>query len=318
MGTGLAVAVIAAAAAGVLWFRAGDTSAHTHATITARGDASYTAVSSAPDEIVHLAHGTIDVAVAPLHAGERFRVIAGDAEVEVRGTAFEVVAAHGKLVSVDVQHGKVEVRPRGRPATFLGAGDTWRADPPKHATAIVEVQPPPPPPPTKPTPWSSSRSTGSASRSPSPSSAESSLPSSTPPPSRTRAAGDRAYDDAWTAMRARDFAGAARSFARVLIVAPDGALAEDAAFWQAVALARGLRSAQAVTAFRDFLDAHPRSAHAGEASAMLGWLLLDSGERAEAVKRFRAATGDPNKSVRDSARSGLQAATAVDHVRDDR
>ena len=106
-------------------------------------------------------------------------------------------------------------------------------------------------------------------------------------------------------MRAKDYATAATKFARVMILAPDGSLVEDAAFWQAVALARAGRRAQATTAFRDFLDAHPRSPHAGEGSAMLGWLLIDAGDRAEAGRRFRAAVDDPSKSVRDSARSGL-------------
>ena len=95
----------------------------------------------------------------------------------------------------------------------------------------------------------------------------------------------------------------------MLIVAPDAKLAEDAAFWYAVALARGRHGGQAITAFRDFLDAHPQSPRAGEASAMLGWLLLDAGERAEAARRFRAAADDASTAVRDSARSGLDAAS---------
>jgi len=268
---------------------------HVHATITARDGARYTAISTAPDEIVRLEHGTIDVAVAPLHPGERFRVIVGDAEVEVRGTAFTVNTADDRLVSVDVHHGRVEVRPRQRPTTMLGAGEAWRA--PQRAVArelLEQVEFELPTPTARPT-----RIERAISSPPSPPSA----PPVIEPPAR--AAEELAYDEAWTAMRANNFGKAATTFARVMLLAPDSSLAEDAMFWQSVALARGGKRAQAVTAFRDFLDTHPRSPHAGEASAMLGWLLLDSGEKAEAARRFRAAANDPSKAVRDSAQSGL-------------
>lgn len=283
--------VMAAAASIALWPSPPTATApHVHATVT--GDGRFTRVSSSPDEIVRLEHGTIAVSVAPLHAGERFRVIVGDAEVEVRGTAFTVTAAEDTLLSVDVSHGKVEVRPHARPMAMLVAGDTWRA--PRDVPKRVDVPPAPPEPAPQPPP-------------PPPRKAKAPAKSLTVVPAR--APESLAYDEAWTAMRAKDYATASTRFARVVLLAPDGALVEDAAFWQAVALARATRRAQAITAFRDFLDAHPRSPHAGEASAMLGWLLLDSGERAEAERRFRAAANDPNTSVRDSARSGLDAAT---------
>jgi hypothetical protein len=41
---------------------------------------------------------------------------------------------------------------------------------------------------------------------------------------------------------------------------------------------------------------------------MLGWLLLESGDRAAATRRFRAALSDPGRGVRASARKGLAAA----------
>jgi len=108
-------------------------------------------------------------------------------------------------------------------------------------------------------------------------------------------------------MRAGDFTRAATAFTRVFILAPDGALAEDAAFWHAVALARGERRAEAITAFRDFLALHARASRAGEASAMLGWLLVEAGQRAEAARRFQAAASDPSPAVQQSARAGLDA-----------
>lgn len=106
-------------------------------------------------------------------------------------------------------------------------------------------------------------------------------------------------------MRTNHFAAAATAFAQVAVLDPDGGLAEDAAYGYAVALARADRP-EATTGFRAFLDRYPRSPHAGEANAMLGWLLVDT-ERAEAARRFRAAIDDPSAAVRDSARAGLAA-----------
>ena len=118
---------------------------------------------------------------------------------------------------------------------------------------------------------------------------------------------ERSYDQAWEALRASDFNRAAGGFAHVMLLAPDGPLAEDASFWRAVALARGQRTAEARSAFRDFLDSFDASPHAGEASAMLGWMLIDARSYDEARQRFTAAAGDANPAVRHSARAGLDA-----------
>ena len=108
-------------------------------------------------------------------------------------------------------------------------------------------------------------------------------------------------------MRSGDFARAAGGFARVVLLAPDSPLGEDAGFWRAVALARGKRSLEAIAAFHDFLDGHARSPRAGQASAMLGWLLIDDRVFDEAERRFQAAAGDPDPAVRRSAEAGLDA-----------
>ena len=130
-------------------------------------------------------------------------------------------------------------------------------------------------------------------------------------PARTPA--ELSYDQAWEALRTNNFARAASGFARVLLLAPDSPLVEDASFWHAVALARGKRSAEALSAFRDFLDSYGRSARAGEASAMLGWLLIDARVYDEAAHRFRAAAGDASAAVRSSAQAGLDALARRTH-----
>jgi TolA-binding protein len=151
------------------------------------------------------------------------------------------------------------------------------------------------------------RATAAARREPAAEPAPPAAAPPSPPPSAPQAAEEVAYDDAWAALRAGDFSHAAGGFARVVLLAPDRPLGEDAGYWRAVALARGKRSLEAVAAFHDFLDGYPRSPRARQASAMLGWLLIDARVFDEAGRRFQAAAGDPDPAVRRSAQSGLDA-----------
>jgi len=373
---------------------------HAHGTVRPRPGARYLASSAGPDEIVRLTDGAIDVEVEPLLPGERFRVIVGGDEIEVRGTAFTVIAREGRLVGVAVARGRVDVRPEASAPAVLGTGQAWHAPlvaetaapspaitpppspgttppsppspaipPPPSSPALPPPSSPaiPPPPPSSPavpsspspsaiTPPSSPAITSpprmaSAPRpyhaavpappSPShPATAPAPHPAATiapppvalvshgepavpideaatpgdPAPTSPKPAGgpgrtpeELSYDQAWEALRTNHFARAASGFSRVLLLAPDSPLVEDASFWHAVALARGKRSAEALAAFRDFLDTYARSARAGEASAMLGWILIDARAYDEAARRFRAAAGDPSPAVRASAQAGLDA-----------
>ncbi|HEU5056362.1 MAG TPA: tetratricopeptide repeat protein, partial [Kofleriaceae bacterium] len=90
------------------------------------------------DEVVRLRQGRVAVAVEHLARGERFRVVTGDAEVEVRGTSFDVVVERDELVEVVVHTGLVEVRPEGREAIALHPGERWRADEHPVRTAALE------------------------------------------------------------------------------------------------------------------------------------------------------------------------------------
>lgn len=367
---------------------------HAHGTVRPRPGARYLASSAGPDEIVRLTDGAIDVEVEPLLPGERFRVIVGGDEIEVRGTAFTVTASEGRLVGVAVARGRVDVRPQAGAPAVLGTRQAWHAPLVAETAAPPPAIPPPsssspaiPPPPSPaippPPPSSSAVITPSPSPAIPPPSARVIPPPSErvipPPPSPLRTAapprphhaavfappspshpsttpeqhpaatlapppvalvshggpavpveeaatpGDPAptsptpaggpvrtpeelsYDQAWEALRTNNFARAASGFSRVLLLAPDSPLVEDASFWHAVALARGKRSAEALAAFRDFLDTYAGSARAGEASAMLGWILIDARAYDEAARRFRAAAGDPSPAVRASAQAGLDA-----------
>ncbi|CAN5712336.1 hypothetical protein BH11MYX3_BH11MYX3_45610 [soil metagenome] len=312
-----AAAITLAAAAAVVIVvvmrpRATEVSVHTHGTVRAHGAAQFVARSSSPDEIVSLHDGVIDVEVAPLHAGERFRVVTADSEIEVRGTAFEVTATLGRLVGVTVTHGLVEVRPISGARTMLGAGESWTAPPVRTASVTPVPAPTVPAAITAPAVRATASGVGprsihrAALRSRPQAISERVVPIPPAAAQPARAPQAIAYDEAWAAMRAGDFTRASTTFARAGVLDPDGPLAEDASYWYPVALARAKRS-EAMGAFREFLDHYPRSTHAHEASVMLGWLLVDVQQRAEAERRFRAAIDDSSPEVSASARAGLAA-----------
>ncbi|MBX3159665.1 MAG: tetratricopeptide repeat protein [Deltaproteobacteria bacterium] len=278
---------------------------HAHASIRDLDGASYKIATTSPDEIVTLHEGSIDVEVAPLHTGERFRVLLADAEVEVHGTAFVLTARAGHLINVSVRHGIVEVRPFSGHPRRLTAGEAWSARPPEITVAAPVDASPVPPTPTPNAP-SEPRAADAVARAKLPRS-EPIAPPSPPAPPAQRKPYEVAYADAWTSMQAGDFATAATAFMRVSLLDPDGPLAEDASFWNAVALERGKESTRAADAFRFFIDHFPRSPRIGEANTMLGWILVDARRPDEAARRFRAALTDPTPAIRESARAGLEA-----------
>ncbi len=338
----VASALAVAAAVALLWRATGsatDGTAPSRASIVAGHGTEQAQVSGPPDEVVQLRHGTVMVEVAPLGTEERFRVITGDAEVEVRGTRFMVAADRGRIRSVEVFAGVVELRLRAGGVETLAAGQRWDA-PVDVQTAVVPVTPIAPvpdapaaiaepvaaPPSVAPTPPIAKK------RSP----ATSASPPAAPAPAGDRADATKAKADAdaaavvasrstpeatkdapaapgeaefrvgWNALKRGEPARAADSFAASRRIANGGAIAEDATYWEGVALARAGRSAPAIRALRGFLTAYPRSARAGEASARLGWLFVDAGDLAGAERWFSAAADDPVPAVRNSARSGLE------------
>ncbi len=123
----------------------------------------------------------------------------------------------------------------------------------------------------------------------------------------SRANVEIAFARGWSALRSNDFDAAAEAFGRAAAERNDNALSEDASFWKGVALDRAKRLAEAQEALSRFLVLYPRSDRAGEASVMLGWLLLRAGDLTAADMRFGSALGDPSERVRRSARAGLAA-----------
>jgi hypothetical protein len=294
--------------------------------------------SGPPDQIVRLREGTLTVSVAPLGPGERFRVIVGDAEVEVHGTAFDVTAHDDRLVEVRVLRGRVAVRPARQGEVVLLPGDTWAAPPAPVApapafagsstgpspppnlprrTPIVSLEPrrlhlemiptaiaPRPLPPALPVGVAEERLalvrvqgvTGSGGEVDAGASADAS--GETP--------AEVAFEQGWAALRAGDAAAAALFLDRAVKAAGGAPIGEDASFWRAVALGRSARPSEAVRAFRSFLDAYPDSNRSGEASVMLGRLLLARGDISGARQLFRDASADRAQRVREAARAGLE------------
>jgi TolA-binding protein len=123
----------------------------------------------------------------------------------------------------------------------------------------------------------------------------------------SRASVELAFARGWSALRANDFEAAAQAFGQAAAERNDNALCEDASFWKGVALDRASHPAEAQAALTRFLVLYPRSDRAGEASVMLGWLLLRAGDVTGAETRFGGALGDPSERVRRSARAGLAA-----------
>jgi TolA-binding protein len=334
---------LAAAAAIVVWIgvRPAPSPAPTHTVavagkrqaIMAMGKATFTR-GDWPDYIVTLDDGRISVEVAQVQDGERFRVITSDAEVEVRGTKFEVEAAHGKIAEVAVREGRVEVRADSR-VIILAAGETWSATRTVQRDVVIPTAPasptstaPAPAPSTTPTPTApivrntrTARIEKTPTPTPTPDHAklaatpDQAKPAATPdqakiePPKPVEAPkpGEDEFRAGWTALRGGDAAAATKLFASACARAANDALGEDACFWAGAAAKRANDTKTARTAFAHFLDRFPSSARAPEASALLGWILYDAGDLDGAEAKFKQAVNDKVPKVRDSATKGLEA-----------
>lgn len=285
------------------------------ASIRAIGAARFARIQEPPDDVVQLEEGTIVLEVSPIPHGERFRVRTTDAEVEVRGTRFQVSAAGGGLLAVSVAQGRVEVRSPGGGHVVLEPGDEWvrgapiNAGPPIGPSAVVGVHAP------FGTPDISAPTGVQASSPPSIGPiAEDSIQRRRPPPVEPSAkqpapAAQASFDRAWSLLRRDEPKRAAALFAEVERFGQGSGIAEDALYWRAVAIARAGDAPEAKRLFGEFLARFPRSSRGGEAATALGWLLLADGDSGAARRAFEQATGDLSPTVRASASDGLRRAT---------
>jgi hypothetical protein len=176
------------------------------------------AAANAPEaaptfEAVKLIRGLAHLQVRKLHAGQRFHVLTPDADVQVRGTEFDVELvdrATGRAVPtcVRVQEGLVAVVARGE-THLVAPGQTWGCA--EVATAPTRPAAPPP----EPTPEAA------------PAHHAPSHMSSRPTPSDLRAQ-NAIFQQALEAERAGRYADAARLYQRLLAHAPRGPLSAQA------------------------------------------------------------------------------------------
>jgi TolA-binding protein len=290
----------------------GSASARAHAHVISLGSASFTVSAAAPDEIIRLTDGVISLGVSPLSAGERCRVVTGDAEVEVRGTGFLVEARADRIVRVLVQHGQVELRTQGQ-TVFLGAGEHWEAKVITTRRSITASEPVSiiaslPEPSAASPPLQRRHRAHAPAELPAPASRGDASLRQEEPRTAIPAPGDpsgRAFREGWAALQSGDASAAAGAFEQALRLAPKGSVAEDASFWRAVAYTRAGRHQAARRAFAAFLAAYPSSVRSGEAQVMLGWALVETGDLVEAEAELTRGAKDAVPTVRASAEAGL-------------
>jgi TolA-binding protein len=332
------VGLAAAAAAATLLLARAAPPPPSHASVRALPGTLFAREGSLADEVLRLHDGALTLDVEPLHAGERFRVTTADAEVEVHGTSFQVIADGDRLIAVWVARGVVEVRPRGAQPATLHAGDSWSnplarsgGTPPPPVPVAAAPAAPPPAPAAAAAPATAAApprlhavDPAGVRRAASPPERRASSPAPAPsPPPALAAAGpldpgpgapaeatptERAFDEGFEALRGGDAARAASAFDRA--ERGGGALAEDATFWRAVALRRAGQPSQALDAFAAFLSRYPASPRAGEAAVAAGWLALDAGRLDDAAGYFEKGSSDPDASVRAGAAEGLRSVAA--------
>lgn len=252
------------------------------------------------DEVVRLTEGTITVEVEHLQPGERFRVVTGDAEVEVRGTAFEVVVHNDRLVSVKVIRGAVDVRPKEKPTVRLSPGQKWET--PEAASL----------PTSEPTPASEPASI--------PTSEPVSLPTtmlaaSTPvlkapapvlkaPAPKTNSE-EEIFQSALAAMRAGNLEEAEKGFAEVAASQNSG-FAEDASYWLARTLNRS-GSPRAQAACEDFITRYPGNPKVYDIRLALAQLFLKQKKEAEARIQLEEVTKSAPEVLKRRAQEVLDA-----------
>ena len=97
-----------------------------------------------------LERGAAWFSVAPRVDRPEFTVLAGDTTVRVLGTRFRV-AREGERVTVEVDHGRVEVQHRDR-VQILGSKQLWSSDAPERIEDLTRTADVPTPKPIDPTP----------------------------------------------------------------------------------------------------------------------------------------------------------------------
>lgn len=115
---------------------------------------------------------------------------------------------------------------------------------------------------------------------------------------------ERHFRAGWSLLRANKLADAIIELDAA--ARGEGPLAADARYYQAVALIRAKRGAEAERALVQFLDNAPTSTRRGRAAIMLGRLITDRGDAAGAKAWFELAARDPDPTVAAAGKAALK------------
>src|SRR5262249_42349436 len=133
------LALAGAAVAATLLVRSQESGRVHNAVVEFSRGAQFAWVTSRPDEVLRLQEGVISVNITPLAPGERFRVLAGNGEVEARGGRLEVAVDGDRLFRVNASEAGTVVRINESAPITLSRGEEWSAP-------AKELEPMPPPP----------------------------------------------------------------------------------------------------------------------------------------------------------------------------
>ncbi|MBA3459826.1 MAG: hypothetical protein H0T46_07685 [Deltaproteobacteria bacterium] len=115
---------------------------------------------------------------------------------------------------------------------------------------------------------------------------------------------ERHFRAGWSLLRANKLADAIVELDAA--ARGEGPLAADARYYQAVALIRAKRGAEAERALVQFLDNAPTSTRRGRAAIMLGRLIADRGDAAGAKAWFELAARDADPTVAAAGKAALK------------
>ncbi|MBA3503746.1 MAG: hypothetical protein M4D80_15665 [Myxococcota bacterium] len=299
-------AVVAAAAAVLVWFNTrGAEPPKPRADVVALDSASFEHEQPWPSYLLRVDSGRVQIDVATVDSTQQFTTTTSDSRIDVRASKFTVGVEQKRIASIDVQEGRVELTYSGR-TIILAAGQTWH--PPVRTAETDVIEPPAPvvdkapvepaPTPTKkPAPPKRQPATDQPSTPTKPTDAQPLAPKP----------GELDFRAGVALLRGGDAVAATKAFASACTAARKDALAEDACFWVGAAAKRAGQTSAAREALTRFLQGFASSARAGEASALLGWLLYDANELDAAETRFNKAAADRVPKVRTSAERGLEA-----------
>ncbi len=315
---------LAAAAALIVWI-AGRTQPSTpiEPVIAALTPARYETVTEWPDYVVRVDDGRVALRVPERTSPDRFRIKTADAQLEVHGSQVVIEVETGRLLTVVVETGWVELTRPGEPPVVVRAGESWRHSQIAVAPNVPRDPATDPAPPVQDRASVPPRATPVRPAMTRPTTSAPAIPTRSKPnqppvqpaitaavlasPSTATNPGEAEFRAGWSALRAGNAADAMKSFTAACTAARSSALGEDACFWTGVAAKRAGQAADARDALASFLRRFPHSARAPEASALLGWELYDRGELDAAEPYFRRAVDDKVPRVRDSAQKGLTA-----------